>query len=643
MAEDINKHPVGLSNHSLLHDVENNLKFISTSENSEEVDSLITTLGGKRSQPEDGHSPTGYSPAERRMANSGHFEHQLPLGASPILQPAPGPTSTSAIPSQNRSGAFDFIVKSNVEITLNKLVVEVGKLLPAGTFFSRHILSRSKKVALFKTKNASRNPTLVLNTLLKEEVQKSLREGYGENSLTVHHHDPTIRSETDHKRSFHVIATQVPRQYSMDYLLSEIQKHNPDLKYRLESCHRIVSRNTNRETELVRIICSDLATADKLVNEGLCIEYIWFDCERSYEKSKPVQRCFRCQGEGHLVQYCLEKERCGKCGDDSHRSRFCTKSRDEYKCLSCGERHAVWDLNCRVNIRANDSERKDMPSTQSETIRYGPPSIGSTRVNPWGPTLPNTNAGGHESSTPDTTARQIAAAADKISSTSLTATSPVTQLPPVIMSETQSERFGQEIEKMNHEWTDKLSSLKEDMKTQTKTITDLINSKMADQKQWLKQKFQDSTKSMEKDIIEKLQGEWTNNINDIKIKLDHETKSLRFKLSEFMTKMEDFNEKQVNDVDEMKAMASSIPETVGTVIRTALKTMRQENNNLECPSSVGDTGQSGATRRSTTAVKTPRRNQEIVNASKIILSPGPGTITSQQVTLQNTMFNPIHD
>lgn len=334
---------------------------------------------GKRTAPDDGHSPREkpkrrYKTIDKRPENKLTRVEPSVQVSTALNQPPPNPSlredSSRKQPekSQMEKTKYSFIVKATEEIQLGRLAIAIGKVLPRDSVIIRHVLAKSKTVALFKTVNKTAdNPSYDLNYLLKPEVKNDLVKRYGDETIEIHYYDPTRKmEETDD--SNHAILKNVPLEYTDDELLKLIESECDQIGENIKYCKRIISAETGRPTSLIRLICKDKDTAEVLLKEGLKIGSLVFRCERPLPRPTPI-RCYKCQEFNHTSYQCQNTQKCAKCGEE-HRTKDCQKTKDEYRCINCGERHAVWAKTCNTNIAAIQEEKR-----KKEMKRVVPPAI----------------------------------------------------------------------------------------------------------------------------------------------------------------------------------------------------------------------------------------------------------------------------
>jgi hypothetical protein len=118
-----------------------------------------------------------------------------------------------------------------------------------------------------------------------------------------------------------------------DYLINSLQNQG------LQSPKRIINRNTNQPTYLIKASAIDKQTFDKVTNGFVFIAY----SRIRVEPSKTVNQCFKCQEVGHHQSKCNNTSRCLKCGLNHHHSKCVA---DVPKCSNCGGEHVACSRKC---------------------------------------------------------------------------------------------------------------------------------------------------------------------------------------------------------------------------------------------------------------------------------------------------------
>jgi len=87
-------------------------------------------------------------------------------------------------------------------------------------------------------------------------------------------------------------------------------------------------------------------------------------------------RCFKCQGLGHVTQFCKGDETCMRCSEkvtDENKTMHGKACKQELKCVNCGKGHGAWSKECPNKMRLvnNLRERKSiMKGTEQEVLQF---------------------------------------------------------------------------------------------------------------------------------------------------------------------------------------------------------------------------------------------------------------------------------
>lgn len=436
------------------------------------------------------------------------FNHRL-TPDSARQDPAPQDDSDNREPSSDAAPKYSFVISGANDLQIGRLGEKVVGLIPPDSIVDRRTLSNDKKVALFRVKCSARYHAYVLNEMLKPDTISALRQAYGDETLTVRHYDPTARQTTltnEYKRNSHVIVCDVPYDYSADYFREKIQKSSPVYASSVLSCHRIVSRKTERPTSLIRVICADEATANRMINECLQIDRIQYRCEKSHERPPPVPRCYRCQSTQHHITSCKSPICCAKC-TGAHWTRDCPKSKEEFCCANCSGRHATYAWTCPFNDPAHPSHAQ--PSGQHGDTRFAPTAKPAGTNQLWSQVV----------QTPQTIPVNVPAPTTSIAETTGTNLDPESIKKDImVMVNTELER-------------------------NMKEISDLLSNKLGEQRSWIRQSLDDTKRAVYSETMGRVQSEWSKCIGKLELKLETETKHLQRQITEHIAVINKFMSK----------------------------------------------------------------------------------------------------
>lgn len=528
---------------------------------------LVTGGSRKRRNPRGGHSPENRHPPAQNATTPDNPGHQVR-----------NPTSFRVNDTQNVEPNNSFIVRASGVIDLGQITSVVGNILPNSSIV-RHHLSKNGKIAFFTTqpKSPDPDPQYDIKRMLQADIPKIIHDEYGDRNIvfSVHYHDPAVkRNSLNNPLSKHVIATQVPTSYSEEYFLSEIKNAIPEIGDKIQTCHRITSRQSKKPTPLMRIICSDEVTAFNLLHRGLKVGPIMYRCEEPHNnRPVPADRCFRCQKTDHFIKTCKSKDVCGKCSE-AHRTSDCTKDREKYKCPNCGENHAVWHSKCKNFVPKVTSQPmlEIDPYTSAQAVFQPGPSRGAVTTK-------------NVTSMPPIQVQnqQISANSAWNKAPTLPVVPPVltpraslAPMTPAPVKNTDLEDLRQDIAasivEMNTKFEQLSTKLMDAIANMTTSMTEKIESKF--------EEHDKLTKELETEVKNQLRTEcnkWTKEMNSVKTKIDNDLHYLTMNLT-----------KQDLHVEKLRKVAEELPgkasKQIGITVRENLKKaklMSRLNRNQE--------------------------------------------------------------
>lgn len=110
-------------------------------------------------------------------------------------------------------------------------------------------------------------------------------------------------------------------------------------------CKRILSRQTNKSTYLIRIITGCIRSFEKLLNEGLFYRNRHYPVYPSLPPPPAPLPCGRCSEFDHKTEDCVAPLKCHKCQGNHSTSKCSTEL--PIKCTACNStEHAAWSFKC---------------------------------------------------------------------------------------------------------------------------------------------------------------------------------------------------------------------------------------------------------------------------------------------------------
>ena len=132
------------------------------------------------------------------------------------------------------------------------------------------------------------------------------------------------------------------------YDIQEVSKALNDQEIPVSSLSRIISSNTGRPTQSLKLITTSKSAAITLIERGLLINENLYTVEK--KKVNLVTRCFNCQRFGHIWKHCSAQRRCVRCSLD-HSPLSCSNS---LKCSNCEGAHVSSSLLCPIYINHHE-------------------------------------------------------------------------------------------------------------------------------------------------------------------------------------------------------------------------------------------------------------------------------------------------
>ncbi|XP_048523560.1 uncharacterized protein LOC109543862 isoform X1 [Dendroctonus ponderosae] len=142
--------------------------------------------------------------------------------------------------------------------------------------------------------------------------------------------------------SYLVVATGVDLEISDEMFLQQLREQNFTIRF----CKRIISRQRDRPTLMVRLITGDVNTYERLMGER-SVHFLGrvFKITESKPPTPIPAPCGRCGLFNHRREDCRETIKCGRC-QGPHPTISC-ESPLPVKCAACNaEDHAAWSLRC---------------------------------------------------------------------------------------------------------------------------------------------------------------------------------------------------------------------------------------------------------------------------------------------------------
>ena len=134
---------------------------------------------------------------------------------------------------------------------------------------------------------------------------------------------------------FSCVITRVP----LDVPIDEVKEHLNANGIHYKNSWRIISRQTNNRTTLIRVLTSTQQSLVKLLSQGI----VMYNFKHRVERSKPTGfqpfQCMTCL-QFHEAGNCKQKTLCLHCGKQHH-VRQCPSLQEPAKCSNCKQNHVA--------------------------------------------------------------------------------------------------------------------------------------------------------------------------------------------------------------------------------------------------------------------------------------------------------------
>ncbi|KAJ4429045.1 hypothetical protein ANN_26041 [Periplaneta americana] len=295
----------------------------------------------------------------KRNRNSLQKSHNPPTTTRTTTQP-PIPTPTSS--QQPQPPRYSLRIS---EHTIN------GN----NPFFIHHLIHHNELIIeqpnLFWARSTS---TTTLSFTIKDDLDTFINKipatTFGPNAKYTITHGPTQRQTTTPPRDISVVMRDVASTIPLDALTDALLNQ----QFKVNRIVRIISAQTQRPTEMVRIFVDDVDTSNRLLT-GVKLFGRNYRVEASREQIRH-RPCARCAQYGHDATTCNNAPKCWKCGNNPAICKH--KVTDNLKfCATCSDNsHYTGQMMCPRYPKATPL------TTTAPTYRpiYAPPT--PTIVNP---------------------------------------------------------------------------------------------------------------------------------------------------------------------------------------------------------------------------------------------------------------------
>lgn len=215
--------------------------------------------------------------------------------------------------------------------TENKTRIEMSDIWESKFTNSQDVIIKTQQGFLLKTDYNKANIISTLKTMVADKTLINFTE-------TVASSQPARNTPS---ASYCCVIAAVEPEIQDNIISDYLKSINIDHRY----CKRIISRQTNRPTLLIRIISGCLTSYEKLLNNGLFYKNRHYAVYTASPPQPVPLSCNRCQQYTHKTEDCTTPIKCTKCRGNHHDMKCPTQLPS--KCVACqSEDHAAWSSKC---------------------------------------------------------------------------------------------------------------------------------------------------------------------------------------------------------------------------------------------------------------------------------------------------------
>lgn len=230
---------------------------------------------------------------------------------------------------QNKQYNCLFYINTDMQLTR----IQMADIWESARPQNKDVILKTKKGFLLKTDTIK---AIVANTLKNLQTNKKISNF----SETAPYNKPNQMTKIP-TQSYSGVIASVERDIPDLQILNHLKNTNINIIY----CKRIISRKTNQPTSFIRINTHNLATYEKLINEGVFYKSRHYPVYPSQPPQPAPMPCSRCLKFTHRTEDCKTPLQCLKC-QGNHQTNKC-QSQAPPKCAGCGsEDHQAWSFQC---------------------------------------------------------------------------------------------------------------------------------------------------------------------------------------------------------------------------------------------------------------------------------------------------------
>lgn len=225
---------------------------------------------------------------------------------------------------------FSNLFYINENKNLNRL--QMSDIWKAAQGSLHDVILQTKKGFLLKTNSDKK---AVIKKLQKLKTEKHIIDFEETSSKEKQAKDQTVVA------SYSAVIATVEQEITDAEMSNYLNK--VEIQHRF--CKRIISKNTGKNTYLIRIITGCIKSFEKLLNEGLFYKNRHYPVYASLPPQPAPLSCGKCFRFDHKTEDCITPIKCHKCQGSHHTNKCNTEL--PIKCTACdSEEHAAWSFKC---------------------------------------------------------------------------------------------------------------------------------------------------------------------------------------------------------------------------------------------------------------------------------------------------------
>ena len=163
---------------------------------------------------------------------------------------------------------------------------------------------------------------------------------------------------------------------AIEYLQAANARLHPNLKIK-KIAWSVKAIREKKTYSTLHMEVATAETANRIIAEGLVVDYEIKDCER-FTKGCTMTQCFNCHKYGHIGRSCPNPTACGHCAG-GHPSTECNmETTGRYRrCAACSEKgHEAWSTSCEIS----KSEKRKADKAMQNRVPFYPVAVPTPTV-----------------------------------------------------------------------------------------------------------------------------------------------------------------------------------------------------------------------------------------------------------------------